>query len=74
MKNCITSGPGSLLCAQPVCSNILVEYCIYYFVSVVVMVMDTENKFARAVAHLYKGQTFGVSKVFISFCDTLNIQ
>ena len=27
---------------------------------VVVMVMDTEAKFARPVAHLYKGQTFGV--------------
>ena len=25
------------------------------------MVMDTESKYARPVAHLYKGQTFGVS-------------
>ena len=30
-------------------------------VSVVVMVMDEDSKYARPVAHLYKGQTFGVS-------------
>ena len=39
--------------------NLQLTYTIFIF-SVVVMVMDTENKFARAVAHLYKGQTFGV--------------
>ena len=44
-----------------------------YLFSVVVMVMDTENKFARAVAHLYKGQTFGVSEVFLSLSDTRGI-
>ncbi|XP_052781786.1 uncharacterized protein LOC128218217 isoform X2 [Mya arenaria] len=34
----------------------------YYFIlsgAVVVMVMDEESKYARPVAHLYKGQTFG---------------
>ena len=30
-------------------------------VAVVVMVMDEDSKYARPVAHLYKGQTFGVS-------------
>ena len=29
-------------------------------VSVVVMVMDEDSKYARPVAHLYKGQTFGM--------------
>ncbi|KAL3852329.1 hypothetical protein ACJMK2_015986 [Sinanodonta woodiana] len=34
----------------------------FYFMlsgAVVVMVMDTESKYARTVAHLYKGQSFG---------------
>lgn len=35
------------------------DFMLYY--PVIVMVMDEESKYARPVAHLYKGQTFGVS-------------
>ena len=44
-----------------------IHFLTLTLVSVVVMVMDMENKFARPVAHLYKGQTFGVCIINIFF-------
>jgi hypothetical protein len=47
--------------------NVKASYNEYFFnVLVVVMVMDEDSKYARPVAHLYKGQTFGVSYIFIT--------
>ena len=57
---------------QKICLWFLIgPFLTLILISVVVMVMDMENKFARPVAHLYKGQTFGVSITYVIFSQSL---